>query len=58
MAKKKDKLVYKNGRLYENGKYLPKKNYVFHADAHDGESIISLITGQKYRLRGNMVTYI
>lgn len=51
MNKKKNRLIYKNGRWYENGKLLPKKNYIFHADAHEGECIISCLTGQKYRLR-------
>ena len=54
-----NKLVRRNGRWFENGRYLPKKDYIFHSDAHDGESIISCITGQKYKLSDErMVTYI
>lgn len=44
-------LEIRNGNWYENGKYLPKKNYIFHASCHDGESITSCVTGQKYSLR-------
>ena len=47
----KPRLIRKNGRWYENGKYLSTKNYIFHADSHEGEYILSCITGQKYRLR-------
>ena len=49
--KKKPRLIYKNGRWYENGRYLPKKDYIFHADAHEGECNISCLTGCKYRIR-------
>lgn len=45
-------LVLKNGRWYENGKCLYKKDYIYHASASEGASIISCITGQKYRLNG------
>ena len=49
--KPKLRLICKNQRWYENGKYLSKKDYIFHADCHEGECIISCVTGQKYRLR-------
>lgn len=49
--KRKKKLVCKNGRWYENGKLLHKKDYIYHADCHEGEYIISCITSMKYRIR-------
>lgn len=49
--KKKPRLIFKNGRWYENGRYLPKKNYIYHADCHEGECIVSCVTGQRYRIR-------
>lgn len=52
VKKPKNTLEYRNGRLYENGKMLRRKDYIFHADAHESEVIISCVTGQKYRLRG------
>lgn len=56
---KNNRLVYKGGRWYENGKYLPKKDYIFHASAHDQESIYSCRTNERYRLRGDRrVSYI
>lgn len=51
MVRKKRRLVFKNGRWYENGKHLPRKDYIYHADAHEGECIISCLTGNKYRLK-------
>ena len=51
VRKPKPRLIRKNGRWYENGRHLPRKDYIFHADAHEGECIISCITGQKYRIR-------
>ena len=51
MKRRKKNLIFKNGRWYENGKLLPKKDYIYHADCHDGECIISCLTGQKYRLK-------
>lgn len=44
-------LELKDGRWYENGKWLPKKDYIYHDSSHDGPSIISGITNQLYRLR-------
>lgn len=44
-------LELKDGRWFENGKWLPKKDYIYHASSNDGPSIISCITGQLYRLR-------
>jgi len=49
--KKRRRLVWKNNRWYEDGKPLRKHDYIFHADAHEGECIISCLTGQKYRIR-------
>ena len=49
--KRKNRLIWKNGRWYENGKLLTKKNYIYHADSHEGECVISCLTGQKYRIR-------
>ena len=44
-------LELKDGRWFENGKWLPKKDYIYHASANDGPSLIRCITGQLYRLR-------
>lgn len=49
--KKKHRLMWKNGRWYEDGRPLYKKDYIFHADSQDGECIISCRTGHKYRIR-------
>ena len=43
-------LELRDGRWFENGKWLPKKDYIYHS-SRDGTSIISCITGQLYRLR-------
>ena len=51
MKRNKNKIVCKNGRWFENGKWLQKKDYIFHADSNEGEYIISCITGTKYRIR-------
>ncbi len=40
-----------NGRWFENGRWLPSKDYIYHACSNDGPMIISRITGQLYRLR-------
>lgn len=56
---KNNKLVNRNGRWFENGKLLLKKEYIFHASCHDGESIYSCRTNEKYRLRGDRrVSYV
>ena len=47
----KHRLIYKNGRWYEDERWLPKKDYIFHADSNEGECIISCVTGTKYRIR-------
>lgn len=39
-----------NGRWFENGRWLPSKDYIYHSNK-DGASIISRVTGQLYRLR-------
>ena len=44
-------LELRDGRWFENGRWLPKKDYIYHASSNDGPSIISRITGQLYRLR-------
>lgn len=44
-------LELRNGKWFENGKLLLKKNYIYHANGKDGPMIISCITGQLYRLR-------
>lgn len=54
MKKKKniyDEVVFRNGILYENGRALRKKDYIFYGDCFDGSSIISGVTGQKYKLK-------
>ncbi len=54
MARKrrnKNVLELRNGRWFENGRWLPKKDYIYRADCMDGSSIISGRTGQLYRLR-------
>ena len=51
MRKNKNVLELKDGRWFENGKWLPKKDYIWHSSSNDGDSIISRITGQLYRLR-------
>lgn len=43
------RLVYKNGKCYENGRYLSKKDYIYHSSSSDGNIIISCRTGQKYK---------
>ena len=50
-TKEHNTLELKNGRWYENGKWLPQKDYIYHASAKDGPSIVSGITNQLYRLR-------
>lgn len=45
-------LVCKNGRWYENGKCLYKKDYIYHSSGSEGNCLISCLTGQKYRLTG------
>lgn len=51
MRKNKNVLELKDGRWFENGKWLPKKDYTWHSSGRDGDSIISRVTGQLYRLR-------
>ena len=55
MGKRRNKnvLELRNGRWFENGRWLPKKDYVYKADCYEGSSIISNITGQLYRLRNS-----
>lgn len=54
---RKDILEFKNNRFYENGTYLPKKDIIFTFSAHEGESLISGVTGQKYRARDLIKEY-
>lgn len=49
-TKKHNVLEFRDGRIFENGRWLPKKDYIYHASS-EGSSIISCITGQLYRLR-------
>lgn len=56
MDKKKNKLEWRNGRYFENGKLLTKKDYILHFSAHDVNSVVSCRTGQKYRL--TQINYI
>ena len=53
MAKRKEPniLELRGDRWFENGRWLPKKDYIYHASANEGPSIISGITNQLYRLR-------
>ena len=51
MARKKYILEYRDGRLFENGRWLPQKDYIYHANSSDGTNIISRVTGQLYRIR-------
>lgn len=46
--KKAPRLECKDGRYYENGKYLPKRDYIYHS-SYRGTYIISCRTGQLYR---------
>lgn len=51
MKKPKYELELRDGRWFENGKWLPSKDYIYHANGREGSSIISRVTGQLYRLR-------
>ena len=53
MSKRKEHnvLELRNGTWFENGKWLRKKDYIYHASGRDGPMIISGRTGQLYRLR-------
>ena len=53
MNKRKEQniLELRNGRWFENDKWLPKKDYIYHSSGKEGSSIISCETGQLYRLR-------
>lgn len=53
--KKAPRLECKDGRYYENGKYLPKRDYIYHS-SYRGTYIISCRTGQLYRQ--NQTIYI
>lgn len=46
----KNVLELHDGRWFENGRWLPKKDYIFRADCIEGSSITSCITGEVYRL--------
>ena len=50
MRHKKSKSVIecRRGRYYENGKPLRKKDYIFHASAHEPEYILT--EKKKYRM--------
>ena len=51
MRIKRNVLELRDGRWFENGKWLPKKDYIYHDSSLEGPRIISRITGQLYRLR-------
>lgn len=53
MIRRKKILVCKNGRYYENGKLLRKRDYAECYSAHEQDYILSYLTGQKY-LRSNV----
>ena len=40
MNKKKNLLVWRNGRWFENGKWLPKRDYTYHSSGNSGDAII------------------
>lgn len=42
--------LHEDGRWFENGRWLPKKDYIFRADCIEGSSITSCITDEVYRL--------
>lgn len=48
-----NKLENRDGRWFENGKFLPKKDYIYHADCHTGGSITSCRTNTTYRIGRN-----
>lgn len=50
MNKKKNLLVWRNGRWFENGKWLPKRDYTYHSSGNSGDAIISGRTGQLYHI--------
>ena len=54
--KQKNKLECRDGRMYENGRFLPKKDYILHFCSYDVNSVVSCRTGQKYRL--SQINYI
>lgn len=47
-------LELKDGRYYENGRRLNKQDYIEHFNHHDGYMVISCITNQLYRIRGDL----
>ena len=58
MSKRKEKtknvLERRHGFWYENGRRLQRKDYIYHSNHQDGDMLISCITDQLYRLRGNV----
>ena len=49
--RQKNRLEYRNGKFFENGRWLPKKDYIYWTDCMEGPKIISRVTGQLYRFR-------
>lgn len=47
--KNKLRLVCKDGRYYEDGKLLRKKDYIYHSSAHEPDYLLT--SNGKYRLR-------
>lgn len=47
--KNKPRLVCKDGRYYEDGKLLRKKDYIYHSSAHEPDYLLT--SNGKYRLR-------
>lgn len=50
-------LECRNGLWFENGKILRKRDYILHCNCNDGTSMISCLTGSKYRLRNDVFVY-
>lgn len=48
-TKPQNKLECKDGRYFENGRFLPKKDYILHFSSNDVTNVVSCRTGQKYR---------
>lgn len=45
--------LHDDGRWFENGRMLRRKDYIYRADCLEGSSILSKITNEFYRLRGS-----
>lgn len=56
-GKRLNTLECRNGLWFENGKILRKRDYILHCNCNDGTSMISCLTGSKYRLKRNTFVY-